>query len=43
MNLLVLRFKHCGQETIGELHRKACEIFDLNLEQVKTSYILPNV
>jgi hypothetical protein len=28
------------QETIGELHRKACEIFELNLEQVRTSYIL---
>lgn len=24
------------QETIGDLHRRACEIFDLNSEQVKT-------
>lgn len=32
-----LTLKHSGQETIGELHRRACEIFDLNSEQVKIS------
>lgn len=32
--LAYLRMKHCGQETIGELHRRACEIFDLSMEQV---------
>lgn len=32
-------FKYFAQETIGELHRRACEIFDLSLEQVQISYV----
>lgn len=40
ISILNCVFKLGGQETIGELHRKACEIFDLNLEHVKTLYIL---
>lgn len=32
--VLVKNLVFIWQETIGELHRRACEIFDLNLEQV---------
>lgn len=34
--LSTLELRYFGQETIGQLHRKACEIFDLQLDQVKT-------
>lgn len=31
-----IELKYFGQETIGQLHRKACEIFDLQSDQVKS-------
>lgn len=37
-----LKIQTFWQETIGELHRKACELFELNLEQVRISCILPS-
>lgn len=36
--LLTWRLKYFGQETIAELHRRACDIFDLSMEQVIVSY-----
>lgn len=33
-----LELRYFGQETIGQLHKNACEIFDLQLDQVMTSH-----
>lgn len=38
-----LELRYFEQETIGQLHRKACEIFDLPPDQVKSSCFLLDI